>query len=186
MAPHRSRKKIEGFAAQLLEEFGIDTPPVDVEQLADKLGYRVVLKFFDQEDLSGTVMRDKDGSVTLGINTIHARVRQRFSIAHEIGHARLHLTKDREDLFVDPPARVLFRDHVASLGENPQEIEANQFAAGLLMPAPMIARTGSALLASAEGRLSIDDLVERLSRKFEVSSQAMRFRLVTLGVIEPA
>ena len=137
--PPRGRVKIEQEAQSVLERFFITDPPIDVKGVAENLGYRVVLKFFDEEDLSGTVMRDARGVVTIGINTFHAQVRQRFSIAHEIGHACLHLARGRQEaFFVDPPAGVFFRDSKASRGEDSKEIEANQFAAALLMPSKII------------------------------------------------
>lgn len=158
---------------------------MDVKRLAKEMGYQVVFKFFQDDDLSGTVFRDRNDTITLGINTLHPSVRQRFSIAHEIGHARLHLESVRPDqLFVDPPARVLFRDGSAGLGEDRKEIEANQFAAGLLMPAPFVSIAGAQLMKSAP-RTNLSDLIVALAKRFDVSTQAMRFRLVTLGVIEP-
>jgi Zn-dependent peptidase ImmA (M78 family) len=183
--PPRGRAKIEQEAQDILERFSITSPPIDVKKIAERLGYRVVLKFFDEEDLSGTVMRDARGVVTLGINTLHAPVRQRFSIAHEIGHAWLHLASGRqESFFVDPPAGVFFRDSKASHGEDQKEIEANQFAAALLMPNQLV--DGSlAALAGSPKRLTIDTAVSQLATRFNVSTQAMRFRLVTLGFIEP-
>ena len=80
--------------------------------------------------------------------------------------------------------RVLFHDSRAGLGGDPREIEANQFAAGLLMPEHSIA---GALrqVSRAPAKFTIEDLVSRLAKQFEVSAQAMRFRLVTLGIIEP-
>lgn len=184
MAP-RGRAKIEGEAQEILERLSITTLPIDVKTVAERLGYRVVLKFFDEEDLSGTVMRDARGIVTLGINTLHAQVRQRFSIAHEIGHACLHLTRGRqESIFVDPPAGVFFRDSKASRGEDQKEIEANQFAAALLMPSHIVGGSLAALAGSPK-RITIDTAVSELAIQFNVSTQAMRFRLVTLGFMEP-
>jgi Zn-dependent peptidase ImmA (M78 family) len=130
------------------------------------------------------VIRDASGHVVIGINTLHSAVRQRFSIAHEIGHATMHL-RDGEDLIVDPPTRGLFnRDHVASLGQDPKEIEANQFAAALLMPAPLVADIASEILSTSPAP-SFERLNESLATRFDVSTQAMKFRLVNLGVIEP-
>jgi len=183
--PPRGRAKIEQEAQNILERLSIAVPPIDVRTVAERLGYRVVLKFFDEADLSGTVMRDSRGIVTLGINTIHAQVRQRFSIAHEIGHAWLHLASGRQQsFFVDPPAGVFFRDSNASRGEDQKEIEANQFAAALLMPSQMVGGRLAALAGSPK-KLTIDTAVSELATRFNVSTQAMRFRLVTLGFIEP-
>src|SRR6266571_785243 len=163
--PPRGRASIEQEARNILQSCAITAPPVDVKGIAEQLGYRVVLKFFDEEDLSGTVVRDDRGAVTLGINTLHPQVRQRFSIAHEIGHAWLHLAK-------------------ATRGEDQKEIEANQFAAALLMPSQLV-HDCLAALAGSPRKLSIDTAVSELATRFYVSTQAMRFRLVTLGFIEP-
>ncbi len=183
--PPRGRARIEQEADKILQSHAMMTPPVDVLRVAELLGYRVVLKFFDEADLSGTVIRDDRGTVTLGINTLHPLVRQRFSIAHEIGHAWLHLSRaTRESFFVDPPAGVFFRDSNASRGEDQKEIEANQFAAALLMPGQLVHDWLGALAQSAR-KLTIEAAVSDLAVRFNVSTQAMRFRLVTLGFIEP-
>jgi Zn-dependent peptidase ImmA (M78 family) len=185
MPPPRGRAVIEREAQRILERLSITDPPIDVITVAERLGYRVVLKFFDEADLSGTVMQDARGVVTIGINTLHAQVRQRFSIAHEIGHAWLHLAKvKREAFFVDPPAGVFFRDSKASRGEDPKEIEANQFAASLLLPNHIIDGCLTAL-AGSQKRLTVDTAVSELAAMFSVSTQAMRFRLVALGFMEP-
>jgi Zn-dependent peptidase ImmA (M78 family) len=60
-----------------------------------------------------------------------------------------------------------------------KEIEANQFAASLLMPAKLVrahaARFGKGPL--------LEDEVRHLAREFEVSEQAMTIRLTNLGLI---
>jgi Zn-dependent peptidase ImmA (M78 family) len=183
MSKH-TRAAVEKMAAKLLEDQRISAPPVDVEQVARSQGYSVVYKYFEEHDLSGTVVRDAEGSITIGINTLHPHVRQRFSVAHEVGHAMMHLAKG-EDLIVDPPSRSFFnRDEQASLGEDSREIEANQFAAALLMPPHFIAGVGNELLADSSG-MTITSLIDRLATRFDVSTQAMKFRMVNLGVIEP-
>ena len=181
----RRRAAIERQALDLLQQQGLLSAPIDVQQLARRLNMKVIFKFFEDDGLSGIVFRGSDGVITLGINTLNTEARQRFSVAHEIGHALLHLkSAGNEELFVDPPARVMFRDGSASLGEDRREIEANQFAAGLLMPAPLIREIASKLVASNKS-VTVGDVLERLTQRFKVSGQAMRFRLVTLGVIDP-
>ena len=178
-----SRRTVEGKAQELLESVGVTKPPVDVERIARRLGYNVVFKHL-RGDVSGTVICEEDESITIGINTFHPSVRQRFSIAHELGHATLHLARLKEKPFVDPPMRVLFRDVVSSQGADPLEIQANQFAAALLMPQPFVAELGQALVEQRP-QIGVDELVNRLAHRFDVSTQAMRHRLVTFGVVEP-
>jgi Zn-dependent peptidase ImmA (M78 family) len=180
----RSKATVEKLAGGALEKAGIKEAPVPVEEVAVRLGFQVVSRFFDDDNLSGTVFRDAHGDVVIGINTLHSPVRQRFSVAHEIGHALMHLAKG-EALIVDPPMRSFFnRDELASLGQDSNEIEANQFAAALLMPAAFVSQEGAEFL-SKSSTSTVDALVESLARRFEVSAQAIKFRLVNLGVIEP-
>ena len=42
-------------------------------------------------DVSGTIVREPGGRVVLGVNTFHSKTRQRFTVAHELGHWKLHL-----------------------------------------------------------------------------------------------
>ena len=68
------------------------------------------------------------------------------------------------------------RDTVSSTGVNEMEIEANLFAAELLMPAAFLAK-------SLEGQpFDIDDegAVSALAKAYKVSASAMRFRLGNL------
>lgn len=179
----RVRQTAEAAAAELLAEVGVVSPPVDVESIARRSGLQLVHEWFDA-DVSGTLIRDSDGTVVIGVNTYHSTTRQRFTVAHELGHWRLHLKEHGKDVFVDRPAEVLFRDRLASAGSDSKEIAANAFAAALLMPAHMI-ETEARRLFDRRRRTSEEDLVEALAPKFAVSEQAMRFRLINLGVVDP-
>jgi Zn-dependent peptidase ImmA (M78 family) len=74
---------------------------------------------------------------------------------------------------------VSLRDSLSSLATEREEIEANRFAANLLMPADFIhACIGKEL------RRKLDEMetIDGLARMFGVSSQAMEFRLANLGL----
>ena len=119
-----------------------------------------------------------ENQIVIGINSTHSKARQRFTIAHEIGHLVLH---DGE-LYVDPAVRVNFRDKRSSLAEDKQEIEANKFAAELLMPQEMIQR--EVVKCTAKKKVITEaQLMTELARVFEVSEQAMGYRLFNLGII---
>ena len=61
---------------------------LDVEAIAEKLGAEVI---FDKlgDDVSGLLVREAD-RVVIGVNDAHPETRQRFTIAHELGHLVLH------------------------------------------------------------------------------------------------
>jgi Zn-dependent peptidase ImmA (M78 family) len=169
--PDKSRAREE--AKSLLEEFGVESAPVPVERIAKSLQVRVDYAPLDGE-LSGLAYI-REGMAIIGINTLHAPNRQRFTLAHELAHVRLHRLLLQQAVHVDRGS--LRRDGLAAAGVDATEIEANTFAAELLMPE-------SLLKAALEGRsvdLEDDDAVATLAKRFKVSEAAMRFRLSTLG-----
>lgn len=159
---------------EALAKTNTESPPVDVEEIARNCGISIVRDQLE-DDISGFIVRKKD-QIYIGINSSHPANRQRFSIAHELGHYFLHLTQSN-DFFVDRNA-AYFRNQKSGQGTISQEIAANTFAAELLMPQRMIEQE----LSRHEGEL--DDIeIYKLSNQFRVSDQAMRYRLANLGVI---
>jgi len=68
------------------------------------------------------------------------------------------------------------RNKKASLGIDPTEIEANRFAAELLMPQFLVV----AEISDKPVDVDDDELVEQLASQFRVSKQAMGHRLNSL------
>ena len=152
------------------------TPPIDVAALAKKLG--VVVRFKPaEEELSGFLLRDIDGHKALiGVNSDHRSNRQRFTIAHELGHLYLH---EGEPIHVDRGLKINLRNEAASQGTLLEEKEANLFAAELLMPAHFIHK-------DLQGKASLDlerDILS-LADDYQVSAQAMMYRLAYLKYLE--
>jgi Zn-dependent peptidase ImmA (M78 family) len=63
-----------------------------------------------------------------------------------------------------------------------EEIEANAFAAALLMPAPWVRAAFENVVRGATVS-SEDELAELLGARFNVSRQAMLIRLTNLGLV---
>lgn len=160
-------------AAELLALGDVASAPVDVEQLATKvLGATVKRASFDGK-LSGLVHRGRDGRAVIAVNADHASVRQRFTIAHEVGHLLLHA---QEDLHVDEG--IWLRNERSGSATDEREIEANQFAAELLMPTELIREAvGGRNLDLANDE---DPTLDDLAKKFQVSRQALSIRLSRL------
>lgn len=171
---YQTRDKITRRARSLLEEHGITSAPVPVERVAKALGAQLRFSPLDDE-LSGMVYI-KDGTPIVGVNALHHPNRQRFTIAHELGHLQLHRREITKEIHVDKGFPMLMRNTVSATGVNDMEIEANLFAAELLMPESFLA-------ASLDGEpLDIDDegAVSALAKQYRVSASAMRFRLGNL------
>lgn len=164
------------MATELLQQGGVNAAPVDVAKLATDV-VRATIKYepFDGQ-LSGMVHRGRYGQAVIGVNETHAPVRQRFTIAHELGHLLLHSHKD---LHIDEG--IWLRNERSSLAEDEREIEANQFAAELLMPADLVRQ----LVAGRHLDVGNDDdaTLRELADKFQVSRQALSFRLSRLNLL---
>ncbi|WP_412520887.1 ImmA/IrrE family metallo-endopeptidase [Actinomadura madurae] len=117
-------------ARELLDKEGIVKPPVDPFRIAQELLGVLLVQPEMKDDVSGMLVREPTRTV-IGINQGHAATRQRFTVAHEIGHLQLH--KGRP-LIMDTDVRVNLRDKVSSMATDREEIEANRFAAALLIP----------------------------------------------------
>jgi Zn-dependent peptidase ImmA (M78 family) len=149
---------------------------VPVESIARELGAKLSYEPFDG-NVSGMLYRNGE-QVVIGVNTLHPEVRQRFTVAHELGHWRLHPGKR---VFLDHLVRLDFRNDLSAEATDRQEIEANGFAAALLMPRAMVVRE-VARHGTNGSSLGVDQLMDELAATFHVSRQAMEYRLVNLGI----
>ena len=157
-------------AAELIERAGIQKPPVPVERLAELAGALVRYEPFEGT-MSGLLYRSNERAV-IGVNSIHPEVRQRFTIAHELAHLLLH----QPTFQIDEHAFVAFRNPESSKATDPAEVEANQFAAALLMPEGLLAKSVRDLGENPDAERAILEL----SKRFLVSQEAMTIRLTRL------
>ncbi len=141
---------------------------IDVFKLAERIGIEVKYSTFNStfsDEISGLLVK-KDKNPVIGVNREHHPHRQRFTIAHELGHYILH---GGETIHYDAGGEPLYfrSDSIY----NAHEREANRFAAELLMPEHLVARCIEAGTCT----------VETLAEIFDVSEDAMRYRLINLG-----
>ncbi len=172
MKPLRVRyKRIQQEVGQLLSQLAVTQPPIPVEEIAKSHGAEIVHKNFNNE-ISGLLLRKQEGAI-IAVANEQPLMRQRFTIAHELGHLLLH---QGEEVHVDKDFRVNLRSEKSSTAEDIEEIEANAFAAELLMP--------SVLLRPDVEKLTLDienaEQIEMLANRYQVSTQAMTFRLLNL------
>lgn len=173
----RPRRKEARKAAQaLLVEHSVKAAPVPIERIVKSCRIRVEYAPLDST-LSG-LAHIRDGIPVIGINTLHAPTRQRFTLAHELAHIRLHRGELERTVHVDRGS--LRRDSLSAAGVSPIEIEANTFAAELLMPTEFLIRA----LKGRSVDLEDDKAVATLAKRFRVSDAAMRYRLSALWELE--
>lgn len=151
-------------AQSILKMAHITQAPVDVQVVAESLGFKVIPFAFPNQR-KGMVVIEKDIKA-IGINENHPKTLQRYTIAHELGHY-LNGHGHYENQFIDDETK--YYDH-----QFQQEREADLFAAELLMPKDFLEKD------LAESGLDISKLTE----KYEVSEQALWIRLTSLNLAE--
>lgn len=151
-------------ASRLLTKYWDGVFPIDPAYIATKLD-AIVLPRQDLDGASGMIELI-DGVPLISYLKTEARVRQRFTVAHELGHLALgHLNENNK----------YFRDTRYELGSGhagPIEQAANLFAASILMPAEYVEE----LVLRQQVKT-----VSELAIIFDVSEIAMGYRLNYLG-----
>lgn len=169
---------IDKQAARLLEENDVRRAPVPVEAIARALG--VDVRYAPTTDeVSGALVRSGGGAI-IAVNSAQHENRQRFTIAHEIGHFVLHKRRARRHF--DEDFRIDFRNSVSSEATQRDEIAANRFAAALLMPEEFLRRD---ILKPNFDLDRVDGAIQSLAVRYKVSRRAMELRLVNLGFLSP-
>jgi len=161
-------------ANELLRAHAVQQAPVDVQAIAEKEGARVVFEQL-QNEVSGVLVL-KNGVTMIAVNALHHPNRQRFTLAHELAHLKLH--PHNPTVYVDD-LMVHFRGGEFHRGPTPEEVEANTFAATLLMPESLLEKD----LAGRTIDASDDDAVRALAQRYRVSQQALTIRLSDLGYV---
>ena len=155
----------EEIAAQISNTQDV---PIDVRAVAHKNGIKILEGSLEQAHLSALLVY-KNGKYFIGVNESHPEQRKRFSIAHELGHYFLHRKMFHMDAEPDE-GFIMFRDINSALGIKKEEIEANVFAANLLMPKAIF-----------QEQWKNGDLAS-LAKFFDVSLKAAKFRCKNLGL----
>ena len=102
----------------LLESQHLHTPPVDVVAIAGRLGIEVQTVMDPHWDAA----LDRGPPARIYVDVACTETRRRFLVARALGHWFLH------------PEQRAFRVRVDSRGFDAREVEANLFAARLLLP----------------------------------------------------
>ena len=175
---------IELEARNVLLRASINGIPIDLSKVASSLNVNVHYDSLENNVSGVLVVKGQERHAI--INADHHPNRQRFSLAHELGHLMLH-NSEGDRLFVDTNMRVYQRvgssnDEAYNQPEsttNPyEEREANRFASALLMPHDLVQREAVKMDLSEETDIAF------LGRTFGVSDQAMSIRLQQLGLVQ--
>jgi hypothetical protein len=149
-------------ATRLLKSASVSREPVSLRDVVSALNLELVSE--TREPFTSEAALEPMGDArAIVLNGAGGSRRQRFTIAHEIGHFVLHPARCRPE-----------RGGAVNEAGRIEEREADAFAAELLMPANLV--------REAVREQGLD--VTRLADRFEVSRKAMQTRLRDLGLIE--
>lgn len=162
------RKKIETICEDIWNTHNL-VPGFDFSPLLNSLS--IQLNYEDLSDDISAVLVIKGSKKVITLNKNNNKARQRFSACHEIGHL---LLEHKKNFDISEKELIQYRNVKSSEGTDIDEIEANYFAANLLMPNHEIQK-------HVDFSKSFDSNVESISEKFQVSFAAATLRLNYLG-----
>ena len=155
------RKRARELRGEVVDVNGVR--PTPVVKVAEHLGYRVssFTPSVRTHDVSGAVDHSQK---VIYVNRDEPATRNRFTIAHEIGHIVLH---GKEENVVDYRRQVGY-----GFNDQPREAQANRFAAELLMPQNVFEALWNAY----------DHDAEAVAEVLQVSPTAAKVRAQSLGL----
>lgn len=169
---YQSYKQARDAAWQVLIDCHIRQLPVDIGAICKQCGYKVYsyqsgkqaiaqMGLSNQCNLSDGFTLSHGKNIYIFYNDRCSHGRQRFTLAHELGHIILgHLLEGSYTTVNREP----------SPNDSPEETQANQFAARVLAPACVLYALGATN-------------AEDISRLCDISIQAAKFRAHRLGVL---
>lgn len=152
------------MARKVLRTHGVTTPPVPLELILFEEGLKV--EKLDYPDATAGESWWEDGVGHIAVSPALNPGRLRFTLAHEYGHLLLRHHDYRLAQLAHLDGRLRDGEDTFQQPVNPIEVEANQFAAELLLP-----------LAHFRRDWARWPDVRRLAARYEVSVEAVRWRV---------
>lgn len=153
-----------------LEEF--------IESFGVKVYYSNMDGFSDLYNVSGYSIV-KDGKPEIVINANDSYKRQRFTMAHEFGHIIMHWDwlNNQENGLNPKNTEILFRKSFYINAENTKEMQANEFAAELLIPKDVLIANIGNIDEIRNNPFLFDRVKSRVAKAFEVSESFAQVQL---------
>lgn len=162
-----SKKTISSFAEDVARKLELNNGS-ELEEIVARLGGHI--RYQDIWDLgtseSGSIEIEASNNFTISIAAHTSKARDRFTIAHELGHYFLHYRLPESKGVQMTPMRAM------RYGGDRAEIEANWFAAAFLMPEAAYRARYAALNGDFEA----------IAQEFGVSQSAATIRSKSLNL----
>ena len=186
---HAETTLVEYFKLANISELSPTSLPIPVKDIADS-HYRIYVGKSDSlaEKLPDSVQTRWMNASLSGLLLVGPRVkeiwvsaaeaersqgRERFTIAHELGHFLIHIGKSTSSSNFFACRETDIHRPTSNRNQRRREVEANRFAAELLMPEKLIEKMARQWKAN----------VPKMSNLFSVSAEAMGIRLTQFGLL---
>ena len=164
-----TRRMINSLAEDVLSAYNISVPIGNIDEIVEKLGGTIQKEAFFSD---GAVEKEGNGFKII-VSPFQDEKRERFTIAHELGHLFLHMGyRTNNELWEKHENNIYHR-----IGNSEKEYQANEFAAAFLMPATEYL---AVLIKVAEGNM-VD--TSKIAEYFNVSIEAAANRGKFLGYL---
>ncbi|UWU76471.1 ImmA/IrrE family metallo-endopeptidase [Bradyrhizobium huanghuaihaiense] len=162
-----SKAAVDSFASQVATHFGY-RPGTSLTPIVEKMGGTIhIQNVLDFNRIpSGSIRVEGPARFEIFLAAHTGPARDRFTIAHELGHYVLHYLYARQN------GAQIERLEAQRYGSGRVEWEANWFAAGFLMPTEQF----------AERYRALKGVIPLLADEFGVSVDAARIRAEFVGV----
>jgi len=151
------------MARKILKDYDLSEVPTDLSVLFKGLGLRYI-ELNETGDIDGAIL-EIDGKPAIAVlNKARPLQRQRFTLAHEMGHIFLKHTE--RDIYNSEEIRE-DSEQLTEKRKPPQEIEADIFASELLIPYEQLKKYTADM-----------NNIDKLAGTFQVSRQAMTLAIM--------
>ena len=153
-----------------------------IENFKIKVFYSNMDGFDVPSQISGYSIVNAQGSPEIVINANDSLARQRFTMAHEFGHIIMHWDwlKNQETGLNKGKYEILFRKTSYNESSTLKEIQANEFAAELLLPHKLLSEAIGDIEKLKKDPIRFNDIKQRVSVAFNVSPTFANIQLLKI------
>ncbi len=163
------RECIKFITQEIIDEYGIDIPVTDIDDIVARMGGTVEEKAGLNGMRDGTIIRVGAEGFRIAAASDQSPHRRTFAVAHELGHLFLHMGfRTNVELWNRQSTSEYMR-----FGYSDQEYQANEFAAALLMPEALYWQAVQDSLA--DGRVNINNVAEFFNVSVVTAANRGRF-----------
>ena len=151
------------MARKVIKDYTLSKVPTDLMKIFQRLGLKYI-ELNDAEDIEGAIIEIENKPAIAVLNRAKPIQRQRFTLAHELGH--IFLKQSKRDLYDAEQSRLDAENPMART-KPPKEVEADIFASELLIPYEQLKKYHSEI-----------NNIDKLISIFQVSKQAMTLAIM--------